>query len=172
MNAVSSSIAGRVRADDLERQIPGLVMFAFDGTYVPEVIEIPAEDHTAELEKLDTAIADWEARAIAGDTAESVVRILDGLHAKRRVLIDAGVRTEARREIRETGELVTDRWLSLETDHERGTLLRSMRIRIMARKASPARRVSGYSKVTSTGQTLPESGRTPTSSSSSPSQTA
>ncbi|SRR6266496_4250629 len=56
-----------------------------------------------------TAIADWEARAIAGDTAESVARILDGLHAKRRVLIDAGVRTEARREVRYTTELMTDR---------------------------------------------------------------
>ena len=110
----------------------------FDGTYVPEVIEIPAEDHTAELEKIDTAIADWEARAIGGDTAESVARILDGLHAKRRVLIDAGVRTEARREVRITEELMTDRWLSLETDHERGALLRSMGIRIMARKAGPA----------------------------------
>ena len=66
------------------------------------------------------------------------MRILDGLHAKRRVLIDAGVRTEARREVRYTAELMTDRWLSLETDHERGALLRSMRIRIMARKAGPA----------------------------------
>ena len=34
---------------------------------------------------------------------------------------------------------MTDRWLSLETDHERGALLRSMRIRIMARKASPGK---------------------------------
>ena len=111
----------------------------FDGSYVPEVTEIPAEDHTAELEKLDTAIADWEARAIAGDTAESVVRILDGLHAKRRVLIDAGVRTEARREVRITEELMTDRWLSLSNDHDRGALLRSMGIRIMARKTGPGK---------------------------------
>jgi hypothetical protein len=110
----------------------------FDGTYVPEVIEIPAEDHTAELGKIDTAIADREARAIGGDTAESVMRILDGLHAKRRVLIDARIRTKARREVRYTTELMTDRWLSLETDHERGALLRSMGIRIMARKAGPA----------------------------------
>jgi hypothetical protein len=58
--------------------------------------------------------------------------------AKRRVLIDAGVRTEARREVRYTTELMTDRWLSLETDHERGALLRSMGVRIMARKAGPA----------------------------------
>jgi DNA invertase Pin-like site-specific DNA recombinase len=128
----------RVRADDLERQIPGLILRAFHASYIPEVIEIPAEDHTTELEKIDTAIADWEARAIAGDTAESVMRILDGLHAKRRVLIDAGVRTEARREVVMSDELVTDRWLSLGTDYERGALLRSMGIRIMARKAGPA----------------------------------
>ena len=106
---------------------------------MPEVIEIPAEDHTADLEKLDTAIANWEARAIAGDTAESVVRILGGLHAKRRVLIDAGVRTEARREVWDTAELLTDRWLSLSSDHDRAALLRSMRIKIMARKASPGK---------------------------------
>ena len=67
------------------------------------------------------------------------MRILEGLHGKRRVLIDAGIRTEARREVRYTTELMTDRWLSLETDHERGALLRSMRIRIMARKASPGK---------------------------------
>jgi hypothetical protein len=34
---------------------------------------------------------------------------------------------------------MTDRWLSLETDHERGALLRSMGIRIMARKAGPGK---------------------------------
>jgi site-specific DNA recombinase len=127
----------RVRADDLERQIPDLVLRAFDGGYVQEVIETPAEDHTAELEKVDSAIADWEVRAIAGDAAESVMRILDGLHAKRRVLVDAGVRTEARREVRDTTELLTDRWLSLTADDERGAMLRSMRIRIMARKSGP-----------------------------------
>ncbi len=67
------------------------------------------------------------------------MRILDGLHVKRRVLIDAGIRTEARREVRYTEELMTDRWLSLSSDHDRGALLRSMRIRIMARKASPGK---------------------------------
>jgi hypothetical protein len=129
----------RVRADAVESQIPSLVLRAFNGSYVQEVIEIPAEDHTAELEKLDTAIADWEARAIAGDAAESVMRILDGLHAKRRVLVNAGVRTEARREVRETAELLTDRWLSLSSDHDRGALLRSMRVRVIAKKASPGK---------------------------------
>ena len=82
------------------------------------------------------------------------------------MLIDAGIRTEARREVRYTTELMTDRWLSLETDHERGALLRSMRIRIMARKASPGRCVSGYSRATSTGRMSSASGRTLTSSSS------
>ena len=129
----------RVRADDLEGQIPGLALRAFHGSYVQEIIETPAEDHTAELEKIDTAIADWEARAITGDAVESVMRILDGLHTKRRALIDAGVRTEAGREVRDTTELLTDRWLSLSTGHDRGALLRSMGIRIMARKSGPGK---------------------------------
>ena len=46
------------------------------------------------------------------------------------------MRTKARREVRFTTELMTDRWLSLSSDHDRAALLRSMRIRIMARKAS------------------------------------
>ena len=99
---------------------------------------MPGEDHTAELAKVDEAVADWEARAVGGDAAESVVRILDGLHAKRKTLLSQPLKTEARKETRETAELFTDRWLSLETDHERGALLRSMGIRIMARKAGPA----------------------------------
>jgi hypothetical protein len=41
--------------------------------------------------------------------------------------------------VRYTTELITDRWLSLTSDHDRGALLRSMRIRIMARKASPGK---------------------------------
>ena len=128
----------RVNGDSLEPQIHGLVMRMFHGQHVPEIIEVPAEDHTAELAKIDEGIAAWEARAVAGDAAESVVRILDGLHAKRKALLSQPVKTEARKEIRETAELLTDRWLSLETDHERGALLRSMGCRIMASKAGPA----------------------------------
>jgi DNA invertase Pin-like site-specific DNA recombinase len=45
------------------------------------------------------------------------------------------LKTEARQEVRDTAELLTGRWLSLETDHERGALLRSMGFRIMASKA-------------------------------------
>ena len=129
----------RVNGDSLEPQIHGLVMLVFDGMYVPEIIEVPAEDHTAELAKLDDAIADWEARAVSGDAAESVMRILDGLHAKRKTLLLQPLKTEARKETRESAELFTDRWLSLETDHERGALLRRMGIRIIASKAGPAR---------------------------------
>ena len=128
----------RVNGDSLEPQIHGLVMLVFDGMYVPEIIEVPAEDHTAELAKIDEGIADWEARAVEGDSAESVMRILDRLHAMRKALLSQPLKTEARTETRETAELLTDRWLSLETDHERGALLRSMGIRIMARKAGPA----------------------------------
>ena len=128
----------RVNGDSLEPQIHGLVMLVFDGMYVPEIIEMPAEDHTAELTKIDEGIADWEAKGIAGYAADSVMRVLDGLHARRKALLSQPLKTEARKEMRETGELFTDRWLSLETDHERGALLRSMGIRIMARKAGPA----------------------------------
>lgn len=128
----------RVNGDSLEAKIHGLVMRTFHGQYLPEIIEVPAEDHTAELAKVDEAIADWETRAIAGDAAESVMRILDGLHTKRKALVSKPLKTEARKETRETAELLTDRWLSLETDHERGALLRRMGCRIIASKAGPA----------------------------------
>ncbi len=34
---------------DVEAQIEPLVMTALGGSYIPEVIELPADDHTAEL---------------------------------------------------------------------------------------------------------------------------
>jgi hypothetical protein len=68
---------------------------------------------TASASSTPPSLTGKHARSL-GDTTESVMRILDGLHAKRRVLIDAGVRTEARREVRETAELMTDRWLSVQ----------------------------------------------------------
>ena len=129
----------RVNGDSLEAQVHDLVMLAFRGQYVPEVIEVAAEDHTAELARIDEAIADWEARAVAGDAAASVMRILDGLHAKRTALLSQELKTEARQEVVMTDELLTDRWTSLTTDDDRGMLLRLLNVRIMASKAGPAR---------------------------------
>ena len=91
----------------------------------------------AQLAKLDDAIADWEARAVGGRRRRVSNAHPRRLYAKRKALLSQPLKTEARKETRWTAELLTDRWLSLETDHERGALLRSLGIRIMARKAGP-----------------------------------
>jgi hypothetical protein len=62
-----------------------------------------------------------------------VMRILDGLHARRKVLADQPM-TEARQEVVMSDDLFRDRWASLGSDHERGALLRKMGIRLLASK--------------------------------------
>ena len=128
----------RFRGADINERIEPLVLRHFGGSCIPEVIDLPAEDHTAELAQVDEAIADWEAKAVAGETAESVMRILDGLHARRKALAEMPVR-EARKVIVMSDDLFRDRWASLETDHERGALLRRMHVKLIASKDSRGR---------------------------------
>ena len=121
----------RFRGAEINSQIEPLVMLAFGDSFIPEVVDLPAEDHTAELAQVDEAITDWEARAISGESADSVMRILDGLHAKRKALAALPVQ-EARKEVSWSTDTFRDRWASLESDHERGDLLRRMGVRLLA----------------------------------------
>ena len=99
----------RFRGAEINSQIEPLVMLAFGDSFIPEVVDLPAEDHTAELAQVDEAITDWEARAISGESAESVIRILDGLHAKRKALAALPVQ-EARKEVSWSTDTFRDRW--------------------------------------------------------------
>jgi len=46
---------------EVEAQIEPVVMRAFGDSFIPEVVELPAEDHSIELAQVEEAIADLEA---------------------------------------------------------------------------------------------------------------
>lgn len=129
---------------DIEAQIEPLVMAALGDSYIPEVIEMPADDHIAELAQVDEAIAELQAdrydRGLFKGDAGTVryVAIMRKLEDRADVLRALPV-TEARQEIVLSDELFRDRWEALETDHERGALLRKMGIRLLASKDATGR---------------------------------
>ena len=83
---------------------------------------------------MNGAIADWEAKAIAGDAAESVMRILDGLYAKRGRLA-ALPQSEAWTEYVDTGRDLSDEWEEWGSA-ERNSYLRRVGIRVLAAKGT------------------------------------
>lgn len=121
-------------ADGLEAAFERALLARFGGSPVLEEIPHPAEDHTAELDKVNGAIADWEAKAIAGDAAESVMRILDGLYAKRGRLA-ALPQSEAWTEYVDTGRDLSDEWEEWGSA-ERNSYLRRVGIRVLAAKGT------------------------------------
>ncbi len=60
-----------------------------------------------------------------GESAESVIWILYGLHSRRKVLADQPM-TEAYQNAIMSDDLFRDRWASLASDHERGALASSI----------------------------------------------
>jgi site-specific DNA recombinase len=126
----------RVNARGIEAMINGLVRRAWAGGHALEYIETAGEDHTSELQEVERAITDWEAKAMMpGASAESILRILDGLNARRQAIVDAGVVIEPKLEEITTEISLTDLWLSQPDDHSRGALLRRMGYRVYIRKA-------------------------------------
>lgn len=124
-----------VNGRSVESQIDGVVRRAWQGRYTTESVEIPGEDHTEELRQVEEAIADWEAKALLpGAAAESILRILDGLHTRKRAIIDAGVVTEPTTETVESDISLTDLWISQPNDHAKGALLRKMGYRIYVQR--------------------------------------
>lgn len=121
--------------EPIESRIDGLVLRAWHGAYTVDSIEIPGEDHTAELRQVEEAIAAWEARAVSGESAGSVMRILDGLNARRQAIVDAGVVTEDRTETIMTDVPLTELWQAQPDDHAKGALLRKMGYRIYVKPA-------------------------------------
>jgi site-specific DNA recombinase len=123
------------RAPDVEAQIEPVVMAAFGDKYVPEIIELPAEDHTEELEQVQESITDlerdrYERNLFRGeDGTRRYTAMMTKLEARMEELKAQPV-LPARREVVLSGELFRDRWESLATGRERGDLLRSMRVRL------------------------------------------
>lgn len=123
--------SARLNGCAVEEQIEPLVLITFGDSYIPEIVELAAEDHSDELAAVDEAIDAWEAKAIAGEAADSVARILDGLHNKRQALA-ALPQVPARKELVLSDERFADRWHGLDNDRDRGALLRRMGVSIYA----------------------------------------
>jgi site-specific DNA recombinase len=115
----------------LEAQIEPLVLRAFNGMYIPEVVREPAVSHADELARIDQSVRDLEDRFVtAGGDVEALARMTSNLRARADLL--RAEEHPARTAVQWTDELFTDRWASLETDHDRGALLRKMGIRLYA----------------------------------------
>jgi hypothetical protein len=125
----ASKCRTHVNGDRLERQIEPLVLRAFDGMCIPEVIREPAVSHADELVRIGQTIRDLEDKFVtSGGDVGRLARLTSDLAARAHVL-----RTEehpARTDITMTDELFTDRWASLATDEDRGALLRKMGVRL------------------------------------------
>jgi site-specific DNA recombinase len=127
------------RAADVEARIEPVVMAAFGDKYVPEIVELPAEDHTLELEQVQEAITDlerdrYERGLFRGDAGtQRYTAMMTKLEARLEEL-QAQPQLPARQEVILSGELFRDRWASLESDQERGALLRRMNVKLLVFK--------------------------------------
>ena len=126
---------GQVRAAELDAQFTAELTARFGGRPVIEEIEHPAQDHTAELDRVNADIAAWEEKAVRGESAASVLRILDGLHAKR-ARLEGMPQTEAWIEYIDTGRDLSDEWEEWGTA-ERNAYLRRMGVRALCAKGKP-----------------------------------
>jgi DNA invertase Pin-like site-specific DNA recombinase len=121
----------RANGHRLEAQIEPLILRTFDGMYIPEAVGEPAVSHADELARIDQSVRDLEDRFVtAGGDVEALARMTSSLRARADRL--RAEEHPARTAVRMTDELATDRWASLETDHDRGALLRSMGFRLYA----------------------------------------
>jgi hypothetical protein len=120
-----------VNGHRLEAQIEPLILRAFDGMYIPEVVREPAVSHADELARIEQSIRDLEDKFVtAGGDVGRLARLTSDLAARAHAL--RAEEHPARTDIKMTDELFTDRWASLTTDDARGALLRSMGVRLYA----------------------------------------
>jgi len=125
------------RASDIEDKIEPLVLAAFGDKYFPEIIELPTEDHTADLAEVEEAIAEletdrYERGPFKGDAgSKRYAAMMERLEAKAEAL-RVLPQLPARQEVVLSDELFHERWASLESDHERGALLHRMRVGLLA----------------------------------------
>ena len=133
------SAGARCYLPDIEESIEPVVLAAFGDMLFPEFIDLPAEDHAGELARVQESIADLEAdryerglfKGEAG--AQRYAAMMTKLETRLDVL-RAQPQLPARREVILSNETFRERWESLESDHERGALLRRMHVRLLAFK--------------------------------------
>jgi hypothetical protein len=127
----------RFRAPEVDALIEPFVMMALGDKYWPEMIDLLAEDHTGELAQVEQAITDpetdrYERGLFKGDAgAERYALMMGRLEVKAEAL-RAAPKLPPRRELVLSDETFSEKWEALETDRERGALLRRMRVRLYA----------------------------------------
>jgi DNA invertase Pin-like site-specific DNA recombinase len=125
----ASKCRTHVNGDRLEAQIAPLVLRAFDGMYIPEVVREPAVSHADELARIERSIRDLEDNFVtSGGDVGRLARLTSDLAARAHAL--RAEEHPARTDIKMTDELFTERWASLATDEDRGALLRKMGVRL------------------------------------------
>lgn len=128
------TVRGQVNMPALDASFTAELLSRYGSRPVLAEIEHPAQDHTAELARVNEAIGEWEEKAIGGESAGSVLRILDGLHVKRSRLADLP-QSEAWTEYVDTGRDLGDEWETWSTA-ERNAYLRGMQVRVLCAKGT------------------------------------
>jgi site-specific DNA recombinase len=123
-------------AADVEAQIERLVMTAFGDKFIPEYADLPAEDASEELAQVREAIGElerdrYERGLFRGEAGTARYTAMMTKLESRLADLEARPQVPARREIVWSADLFRERWASLESDHERGALLRRMHVKLL-----------------------------------------
>ena len=125
----ASQCSTHINGDRLEAQIEPLVLRAFDGMPIPEVVREPMVSRADELARIEQSIRDLEEKFVtSGGDVGRLARLTSDLAARAHAL--RAEEHPPRTDIEMTDELFTGRWSSLATDEDRGALLRKMGVRL------------------------------------------
>ena len=102
----------KIRAELVEEMLEQGVLDQVGNDKTRTKVVTPANDNAKELAEVDKAIAAWEAKAVAGENADSASRILSGLKDRKMGLIN-GARPETV-EWEDGTQTVSERWASEE----------------------------------------------------------
>jgi site-specific DNA recombinase len=125
------------RAADVEAQIEPMLLGALGDKFIPEVVDIPGEDASAELERVEESIAElerdrYERGLFRGDAGSARYATMMAKLEEQAEYLRAQPAVPARRELVYPTQTFGEMWEALESDHERGALLRRMRFKVLA----------------------------------------
>jgi site-specific DNA recombinase len=123
------------RAADVEPQIGPMLLGALGDKFIPEVVEIPGDDNSAELEQAEESIVElerdrYERGLFRGEAGSARYTAMMTKLEARAEYLRAQPAVPARRELVYPTMTFGEMWNGLETDHERGALLRRMGMKV------------------------------------------
>jgi site-specific DNA recombinase len=132
------------REPEVVAQIEPMLLGALGDTYVPEVVEIPGDDNAAELEEVEESIREletdrYERKLFKGAAGAARYAALMTKLESRAEVLRARESVPARRELVYPSQTFGEMWSALETDRERGALLRRMGFRVLVFKDAAGR---------------------------------